>query len=1004
MLANPAVAEATGRLLCDISSLRVGNPAAGEWLLRFQNSDVAWGVCAQVLLKGPRGELEHPDSEFLHAFCAQTLASFARALTNRIVAIDQQLLFRSTVDELLALHLPPAGRPAVWRQLTFALTCADLWLGKWSADPVLKAGVSLPTPVRHELLTLPTDLLFCERALPLSDVSLWRHAAAGLLEACDAVFGHLSSIVVDCGQKSDAHNTGQALQAIATWLRATRLAHEWLPHTDPVAPLKSFADHAKGVLQYSYLSVEAAAEVTQQVARWTRCDEQVVPLLREMLYHLFAATKDGSFSRIGRPNYEVILPVLADLAADRWPRAALGDISLDWVPISTHAQSLLKESMRGVAEGAESGCRDAEAALAVWQTFAHTCVKGTMAWEDEAEHGSSHSEWSVPYERLVHAEALPQLFASLAVELLELLKIPSVPRADEIRTISAIRGSAQNTIAAWAGLIGDSPAWHNVTWAPLHRIGQRLSAGIEGKLDEDVLREAEVVLWMSFTLASSWQERANSVPAALAVLEISQAISISPEPWRSLLRSSACDLASTGPRDHLPMLIEFMIEHSPYSSGDSSLALLEFTELPFAQALEMACRQLPIDSSHAVAAERVLKLALSEVPSSALHRQTSSARALLLKCLRHLMGGDAISMCRGLSEQVLPVLREASFIEAAKAASLGGDRQWHAARTFFATLSAMLPPPEVPPITDGGHPIVAMWSLHLSCFEAALLVWPISPVSNQPLLSATEALGLAALRAPVLLEQVLRLLSESTVVRTMPDVQLKVFCDVLEGAHCLPLIDVDVAGLLSQAIVKISSGITSKGMDVAWNPTTLSPFFKLLSAAFLEQRYGDRLWVPLVQTEFIPRSISLFCHALPVCTSSEASGHMMRFAIHIFTVDTERKIVAHQNMLRAALPDLCKTLCRALTTQEHLTVWEGLVEVAEFLWTAADAFPVDFFDALAIGSASVTEVPEWSKGRLARHVAGRGGWPRRGAWISELHQLVQEWQRESRLSLSKLQG
>lgn len=216
----------TAELQQRISLFRAGDEqVSGKWLVSFQNAEGAWQLCAEALRTGPRRGCSQ---EFLDTFCAQTLAMVSRALTSRVPAAAQGT-FRGAVEALLALHLPPQGQGAVWRQLALALTCTDLWLGKWSPSAALEAR----TPaLRLELLTLPTELLFCDRALPLSDVQLWRQAAAGLLEACGPVFAHLVSLPPEAPEGGATDDVGPRLQAVAAWLRAARLSFEWLPGFD----------------------------------------------------------------------------------------------------------------------------------------------------------------------------------------------------------------------------------------------------------------------------------------------------------------------------------------------------------------------------------------------------------------------------------------------------------------------------------------------------------------------------------------------------------------------------------------------------------------------------------------------------------------------------------------------------------------------------------------------------------------------------------------------------
>jgi len=98
----------------------------------------------------------------------------------------------------------------------------------------------------------------------------------------------------------------------------------------------------------------------------------------------------------------------------------------------------------------------------------------------------------------------------------------------------------------------------------------------------------------------------------------------------------------------------------------------------------------------------------------------------------------------------------------------------------------------------------------------------------------------------------------------------------------------------------------------------------------------------------------------------------------------------------ASLSEICCAVCKALAQQQHLIEeLEDLVPAAEALYVAADVFPTELPPALSAALQRI-QIPEWSRSRLLRHVAGRGQWTRRSEWLEHLAQIVQEWQNEMR--------
>eukprot|EP00927_Polykrikos_kofoidii_P034121 TRINITY_DN28952_c0_g2_i1.p1 TRINITY_DN28952_c0_g2~~TRINITY_DN28952_c0_g2_i1.p1 ORF type:complete len:984 (-),score=189.48 TRINITY_DN28952_c0_g2_i1:61-2781(-) len=902
---------------------------------------------------------------------------------------------------------------------------ADIWLASWTPTAVVFAA-GLPLPVRWELLTIPTELLFCDRALPLSDLDLWHYAAATLFDSCGAVFGHLIQ------EAPAAQGIGRpALQVLASWLRAARLSYQWLTGRarDEAAPVKALVCHGQALLALAAAAPEDACEVTQQLARWRKCDVDVSPLLGAFLELLFR-------SNFSRPRHDVLLPLLSDLAMDRWPRAATGDIELDWRAIAQHAIAAVRDGSTGTSgvasgvgtcaaratvrrngEGVEEDTGESgEAGLAVWQTLATVLREGTREWSDEADHGGPHAEWFMPLEVLKQNAALPQLFSLLARELLEMLQAPASPTAAQLNSLWQVRSGAQSTVAAWARLVGDGPAWQEALWAPLQNVGRRLAPGATVVWEESLLREVEVVLWFSATLAASWRESADTSapPAAVAVLELGPALDSAPAPWRALLWCAACSLASTAPAEQCPRLIEWMLQRSPQQAANGSVELLALTELSYATAVEMACRLLPDGGGgNGAVTERIAALALAEMPASMLHDDSSKARARLLGTIRHTMGGDATSLCQGLSTRVLPVLQAAAAAEAEAAVQTKQDLRWYAAQTVLATLAAVLPRRRKGGsdsvagegvVTSEDHPAVLLWREYWSCLEAAMLPrWRPLCSDDQPLAAAAEVLAAAAVSVPVLLPDALRLLVQSVEHHVLPDVQLRALHVVLLKVPCPPLDPAVAAELLLKAILGVTSSLLSRAKDMLESPETLTALFRVLAAALASGRGGlcDGRLRPmlLVQVTLVCRCVGLLNEMLPDCTSPTAAEQMLRFAVRLVTGD-ELQQPAYRDGLAGQLPGLCASLCRALALQEHLAGPEGVVDAAEILYRAADAFPTELPGALAIGLRHV-EVPEWSREQLRKHVETRKEWPKRWEWTVQLQQIVSEWQSEHRQALKR---
>ena len=304
---------------------------SGAWLADFQKTGLtAWNICIDKLQMGPQKSC---DEELLQAFCAQTMARLSRAFASWFPDMESRKIARDCLESLLTAHAH--GQSLVWKQLALALACAELWLGTWAAAASL--GASLPATVRRELLVLPAELLFDERALPLTDRNLRQGAAASLFRSCDAVFDFL------LGEGSDS----QDLRILGAWLRAVRKAQLWLPTGDSAAPLRSLARYLQSLCNASHGAKAEAAEVAQQLAKWRGAPQEAAALLGPLCSCLFEG--DSSMeTELGWEDSQRrwLLPLLVVLAEDFWPRAAVGELDLDWELIAKQAFALLSEASK----------------------------------------------------------------------------------------------------------------------------------------------------------------------------------------------------------------------------------------------------------------------------------------------------------------------------------------------------------------------------------------------------------------------------------------------------------------------------------------------------------------------------------------------------------------------------------------------------------------------------------------------------------------------------------
>ncbi|CAK9009252.1 unnamed protein product [Durusdinium trenchii] len=242
-------------------------------------------------------------SETLQVLSAQKIARLARGF-HAIHGKEEREAFQRAIQDIFVIHLPPHGLSAVWRQLCMAVVSVQLWLGEWT--PIGLQSLQLPMAVLKELLALPAYLLFDDGALPLDSVRLWRQGAQTMVNSCEQVFGALLGPL----------SSGESLQVVAGWLKGARVALEWLEETETSPALKALEDQKVKLLMLAQAFPEEACEVAQQLARWPLYDAQVWPLLRPLLDLLLPLSAR-------QPRLVPLLPVLVDLAADRWPRACL---------------------------------------------------------------------------------------------------------------------------------------------------------------------------------------------------------------------------------------------------------------------------------------------------------------------------------------------------------------------------------------------------------------------------------------------------------------------------------------------------------------------------------------------------------------------------------------------------------------------------------------------------------------------------------------------------------
>jgi hypothetical protein len=859
-----------------------------------------------------------------------------------------------------------------------------------------------------------------------------------LFTTCQAVFPFLLQPAVSFPSGEE----GQSLQVVASWLRAVRKSLRLLAGCDEASPLRKLAEHGEALMIAAQLHPAEACEVAQQLALWPGCDAELAPVLGPLLTCLFSASFE-------EPKREVMLPLLQDLAGNCWPRAALGDLDLDWQGISLQAIAAIHSAL----DDGDADSTDVEAALGVWQTFAATLCKGQADAEQASANGMDgifeprqkrsrrRDQWSASRDRMFRSEALPQLFGHFIEQLLERLRASEQPSQEELLTLWEMRSAAQPAIAAWAALLGEAQSqakaaqleletqrWFEAAWSPLHRLCQTLrevcQPGVE--MSDDICAGAEVTLWFSATLASSWPEQADNVPVKLVLPELAM-IDIAPYPWQPLLWSSACSFSAKAPAEHCQELLQWMLQRPPttaYKPPDSSVSdIQELTELQYSQALEMVSRNLPSGEVHVSVGDRFAAMALDTFPYGTGHADSAKAQALLLLALRHAMGSDASLMCKGLNDKALPLLCDAVDMEA-QDSSTDNDPPWNAAQALFSTLICALPDGLS---TDMAHPAGVLWREKWNYLEGALLHWNQSSTTDQPAAAAIAALTAAVRALPMLLPETLQLLSQSAKANPLPDVQLEGLRDIATSVPCPPVDPARAADLLSTAILGVSSDLLCRAQDLLESPTTLATFFKLLatsvSAAAVDpaakaadenslegarRRPGEDTIVDdgrglcegklretlLATPEFVQTCLDLAGKALVEKASDSTVVEILRFLAGVLANGREGPS-PHRSAVLAVLPKLCMVVCYSLN-QECLLDLEILEGAAEVLTLAAVGYGADFGAALTQGLDAL-QVPAFNRERLQLHVSACADWgSQKMEWLEQLQQIVREWQSERR--------
>lgn len=975
---------------------------AAQWLTNFQRSEGAWQVCVEALRPGPG---QSCDEELLQEFCAQTLARLSRSFASRF-DVSAQHVERETLCFLLMAHAH--GQRGIWKQLALAVTCAYLWTGTWM-PPV----GDMPEAVRRELLSLPVDLLFCEKGLPLDDARLWQAAAKSLYEGCGTAFEDLLG--------ASGGDDGASVRAVASWLGALRKVVRLLPACDEMLPVQALALNGTQLLDRARTQPAGSAEVALQLARWQQLvsSEDLATMLGPILSSIFSGAE--------ATDCQQLLPLLSELSAGCWPRAALGDFPLDWQTIGESAMAVLRIAITNCLAERDEDCStqvaDAEAALAVWERFAVTVRDGTKAaaatlenlldedddrsWVRPEKRSRVREEknWKASAESIAHCENLPCMFTQLLYGLLELLRMPLNPMdLEALRVLWKLRAAASSALAAWARLLGGSQTWGEMAYGPLQLACLTVATAEEEIHDDETWRDYEVAFWLSAALARglSAEAKAAAQSPAHAVLDLAPSMDQAPEPWKTWVLCAASSLAASAAPELCPQMIEWSLARPP--SATFMPEFTELTELPFAESLLQLCSNLPARAPHIAVGERLAFLAFCNRPTEAMHERVVEAQTLLLRAMRHAVGGDGTLLCNGLSRGVLPPLCQAVDAEALSAPQ-ESEPSWFAARALFATLQALLPPVDAPS-TDPQHPAFLVWKECWRFLDSAMMSWPQCAETEQPASAAVEALTAASVALPGLLPEVLSLLVRSAAAAEMPDLELRALRNIVNDVRCPPLDAARTADLLAEALGSTFEMQLSKQADLLESPTTLAALFHLLSDVVRPQPLGNSGKAPcsgllrlrmMSRTTLLARCVALVPLSLAETAGEAVAAATLRFLASLLGNDEK---LAQDSPLRMVvapvLPQLLACVFQALVSLQHLgDLGEGLGAAAEFLLRAAAAFPGEAPAAVAAGLTQA-QVSATLGERLRRHLGARGSFAKQSDWLEELQQIVCELQREHR--------
>jgi len=1004
---------------------------SGDWLTKFQRTDGAWQVCVDCLNAGPPASC---DSELLQEFCAQTLARWSRTFIRYHVE-ELRPIARDTLEGLLVMHV---GSPScIWRQLALALVSADLWMGNWSARMAAIPG--LPDKVQLELLILPTELLFCERALPLNDRFLQQAAGRALYEACEAVFPALLSspaIAMRAGQPMTASAvSGSRLQCLAAWLCAIRKSMRLLPGCDEAVPLRCLMAKLPDLLGLAADDPAEACDVAVQIARWKGCPSDLAPLLQPLLEKCFLAADT--------PRFKALIPLLSEMAEYCWPSAALGEMDVDWQAMAQ--QSLKLRSLPNADDDDDSHSADTEEGiLSAWQTFADSIVEAS----GESRNGSKMSRlrvdssapppekksrvlevWRVPQEQVAKAVSLQQLFRLLLLHITGCLQFSEFTLSDHLDNTQSLRAVAETVIQSWMALANLAASWKDVLLVPFHNLRELLkqcvsqgyevpSAIVYGPSfgDTEVWHELEVILWLATTLLTYWPDSTREELSCAALVMELDACNAAPAHLRALLWASTARLAAAASLDQLPQMLAWVLRRPPAPAVLESgfMELLEVTELPYAEAVELICRRL-LENGYAwdpqdrrEVGERLFALAFSTYTSQPLDvelpEEILEAQAKLLQAMRHVMGSDPTALCETLASKVLPQLAQAAEAEAARAQSSKGEKPWRDTLLLYATLRALLPAKSS---SEESHPSAVVWRQFWRYFECGLMHWPQNAATEQPASAAIEALVAGVSSLPCLLSEALRLVNSMSVSMHL-QLKLHALQEIAAKLPCPPCSPSVAAGMLTQSLAQAIASVSltyqhnlGLGVQQLTSPAECEEAFRLLAEA-LRPPSADLVGASpcqdmlrshvLAEGSIVTRGLEMANEALPGCTSTSCAKAVLRFILHAVDADVEAHTVQHRQTLASALAPTCGAICKGLSLQEHMAEPELVAIVAEILEKAGRAFPAELPLALQSGLCEV-QVPDQSRSQFWQHVANRSCWAQQQEWQEHLQQIVCDWQR-----------